>query len=343
MSNSRLVFRNLNHPASFSGAANVARATGQRYEEVRDALAPEMSFSIHWPRRYHFKRLATVPRSFYSDIQVDLADFQDLSKENRGFRYCLVAVEVLSRRLFAIPVKSKKKEDMRTAFDELLQQLPYHPEVIFSDKGSEFVSLGSYFRDRLILKFHGENPDVKASIAERHIRSLKNRLFRYMSANHTLSWIKPLQQTVHNMNNSVCRTIGMPPSAVNESNWKSLWNRLYGGRVPPLKPGRFKVGDYVRISKERSLFSKSALPGFTDEIFIIVEAVRSNPATFILKDLEGEQVKGKFYREELSLASADTEYRIEKILKTRRRRGRTEHLVRWKGFTPLYDSWTVLS
>ncbi|KAL3111336.1 hypothetical protein niasHT_019566 [Heterodera trifolii] len=57
---------------------------------------------------------------------------------NRGHRYLLVAIDVLSKRLFVVPLKNKKAEEMLEAFKELIEQMPMVPHRIFSDKGTEF-------------------------------------------------------------------------------------------------------------------------------------------------------------------------------------------------------------
>lgn len=105
---------------------------------------------------------------------------------------------------------------------------------------------------------------------------------------------------------------------------------------------KFKVGDFVRISLERKAFQKSYLVNYTDELFKIVRVNPSRPRTFVLEDLKGEPIAGRFYEEELSLADPDTMYRIEKILRTRRRNGRLESLVKWTGFPASSNSWVVL-
>jgi hypothetical protein len=62
---------------------------------------------------------------------------QSLARHNRGFRYILVAIDVLSKRIWAIPVRAKKKEDMVEAFRLLLDQMEQAPHRFFSDNGGE--------------------------------------------------------------------------------------------------------------------------------------------------------------------------------------------------------------
>ena len=65
-------------------------------------------------------------------LHVDLGDFQKLKKENSGYAYLLVGVDLLSRRAFAVPLKTKETNEVIRGFDELFEQMPYLPQEIFS-------------------------------------------------------------------------------------------------------------------------------------------------------------------------------------------------------------------
>jgi hypothetical protein len=113
----------------------------------------------------------------FLDVQSDLADFQRLSKKNKGNRYLLLAVDVLSRQMFGAPTKSKRPKDMMHAFDEIFKQMDFLPESVYTDRGFEFEakSMKKYFEDKGIEKYAAKSSAIKAAIAERAIRTLKNR------------------------------------------------------------------------------------------------------------------------------------------------------------------------
>uniref|UniRef100_A0A914HAK1 Integrase catalytic domain-containing protein n=1 Tax=Globodera rostochiensis TaxID=31243 RepID=A0A914HAK1_GLORO len=110
-----------------------------------------------------------------SDVQADLADFQALSRKNSGNRYLLLAIDVLSRRMFGAPVKSKKPADMKRAFVELFGQMPKLPETLYTDRGLEFVAkpLKEFYAEKGIKKFETSSKK-KAAVAERAIRYMPN-------------------------------------------------------------------------------------------------------------------------------------------------------------------------
>ena len=68
---------------------------------------------------------------------MDLADFQQLADQNDGYRYLLMGVDVLTRRCFGVPVKSKESKEMKIAFNKLFEQIPQFPIEIFSDRGGK--------------------------------------------------------------------------------------------------------------------------------------------------------------------------------------------------------------
>lgn len=110
-----------------------------------------------------------------TDLQVDLADFQQLAHANNGFRYLLLGVDVMTRMFFGVPTKSKKAQDIIEAFKLLFSQMPALPSVIYSDKGTEFENqhLKKFLEEKHIAKWHSVDDQTKAAVAERGIQTLK--------------------------------------------------------------------------------------------------------------------------------------------------------------------------
>lgn len=136
-----LLRRLYNNPSSAGGYAGVealyrearGHAPDITRDDVRHFLEGDRTYTLFKPTRKRYPRLRTRPRGFLTDLQCDLADFQKLAEHNQGFRYLLVAVDVLSRRVFVEPTKSKSANDMKRAFDKLFRQLPHLPWSLFTD------------------------------------------------------------------------------------------------------------------------------------------------------------------------------------------------------------------
>jgi len=89
-------------------------------------------------------------------------------------------------------------------------------------------------------------------------------------------------------------------------------------------------------------FAKGGEQNYTTEIFRIIKVIRRTPRpVYKLEDLNGKVIDGQFYGEELTPGriSKRTKFQIDKILRTRVRRGIREYLLRWKGYGPDFDSW----
>jgi hypothetical protein len=118
------LYTDLSSPVAYAGV-NALYEEAHRQDSsitrelVNEYLEKKSVYTLHKPRRLRFKRATTVPSGYFSDFQVDLADFQSLAKYNQKYRYLLVGVEVLSRQVYTSPVKSKSTGDMKKAFDHL--------------------------------------------------------------------------------------------------------------------------------------------------------------------------------------------------------------------------------
>ena len=80
------------------------------------------------------------------------------------------------------------------------------------------------------------------------------------------------------------------------------------------KDPQFKVGDHVRISKFTNLFAKGYTPNWSEEIFNVKKINNTVPWTYVISDLNGEEIVGRFYEKELQKTN-QKEFRIEKKLK----------------------------
>ena len=100
------------------------------------------------------------------------------------------------------------------------------------------------------------------------------------------------------------------------------------------KDRKFKVGDHVRISKYKNNFAKGYMPNWSEEVFVIKKVKNTIPWTYVINDLNGEEIIGTFYEKELQKMN-QKEFRIEKGI---RRKGNKLY-VKWKGYDNSFNSW----
>ena len=78
------------------------------------------------------------------------------------------------------------------------------------------------------------------------------------------------------------------------------------------KDPKFKVRDHIRILKYKNIFAKGCNPNWSEEAFVIRKIKNTVPWTYVIGDLNGEEITGTFYEKELQKAN-QKEFRIEKI------------------------------
>ena len=92
------------------------------------------------------------------------------------------------------------------------------------------------------------------------------------------------------------------------------------------KDPKFKVGDHERISKYKNIFAKGYTPNWSDEVFVIKEVKNIVPWTYVINDLNGEEIIGTFYQKEIQKTNQQ-EFRMEKVIKKKR----DKLYFKWKG------------
>lgn len=186
----------------------------------------------------------------------------------------------------------------------------------------------------------------KAAYAERAIRTFKGILFKALTSNFTFRYLEIIQDVADTINARVHSSINIAPKDVNDDNILEIWNYVQEQRKlkrePKPKKPDIKLGDYVRVAKNKNMaMDKGFLPNFTDEIFKVVESIPRKPHVFKLEDYKNEKIEGIWYRPELLKVkkNENTLYRIDKILKHRKRRGIKEVFVSWFGHSSEHNSW----
>ena len=316
----------------YSGVNRLVKKTRYSKKKVEEFLAKQRVYTLHKPIRHRFKTRRVLVSNIDDQWQADLVDMQKLSKYNKNYNYILTVIDIFSKFAWAIPIKKKTGEEILKAFNIIFKYR--RPMKIHTDKGLEFINkpTQNLFQKLGIHWFTTEN-ETKAQVVERFNRTLKSKMYKYFTANNTKTWIDIIHDLIFNYNNSYHRSIKMTPvEASLEKNSKSVYDSLFPNEKIGKLKGKFKVGDRVRISKKRKDFTKGYLPNFTEEIFVILKVLETDPPTYILNDMNDEIIKGSFYEQELVKYENDA-YEIDKIIK----RKKDKLLVKWKGY--IEPSW----
>ena len=168
----------------------------------------------------------------------------------------------------------------------------------------------------------------KSVFVERFITTLKSKIYKYITSISKNVYIDKLDDIVDEYNNTYHTTIKMKPIDVKDNTYINTSKEI--NNTDP----KFKVGDYVRISKYKNIFAKRYMPNWSEEVFIIKKVKNTIPWTYVINDLNGEEIIGTFCEKGLQKTNQE-EFRIEKVI---RRKGHKLY-VKWKGYDNSFNSW----
>lgn len=300
------------------------------------------TYTLHRQPRAPKPRNPTYAYYKRYQFQIDLIEIPQLAEANDNHRYLLTVIDIFSRFAFVEPLKNKTAPVFLDGFKAVMRRAEQFPRKILADRGAEIKNrlFKEYCKKHGIVLLHSDNY-VHAPFVERFNRTLKNLMYRYMTANNTDRFIDVLQPLVNTYNLRKHRMIGMSPAqAENEENAPAIRRRQekrYAERIR--RAPRFKKGQTVRISKQKGQFDRGYDQQFWEEIYKIKRVFTRLPIpTYELETLDGDEtIEGNFYGNELTLSDAPEVFEIEKILRRKKAGGKKLVLVKWRGYRNL--SW----
>lgn len=343
------------HPIAFSGIQQIYRYYRPHLtvEDIEKTLSEIESYTLHKefhsqqrnPSYSHFKRY---------QFQCDLIDVRGLAKYNDGINYLLTCIDTFTRYAFVRPLTTKHGPKVLQAFKSILQEAVEYPKNLVFDRGAEFYNQDFLqFCRRNSIQVYSPDTSIHGAFIERFNRTLQSIIYKYMTENETNRYIdvtdhlgqttQLLSKFVRTYNNRIHRMIGTTPytAETNHNSHLEIRKRMskYYEQIKP-RAAKFKVGDYVRVVKLRGKFDRGYNERAAKEIFKI-HAINEKLKIplYVLSNYSGtEIIKGSFYENEITRASGDI-FRVEKVIKKRKYRGRDQLYVKWKGFDESHNSW----
>ena len=123
-------------------------------------------------------------------------------------------------------------------------------------------------------------------------------------------YIDTLDDIVNEYNKKYYRTIKMKPIDVKDNTYIDFEKEVND------KDSKFKIGDHVRISKYKKIFAKGYMPNWSGEVFVTKKVKNTVPWTYVINDINGEEIIGTFYEKELQKTN-QKEFRVKKVIKKR--------------------------
>ena len=202
---------------------------------------------------------------------------QLISKYNNGIRYLLCTIDLSSKYAGVASLKDKKGVSIVNAFQKNLDSSKRRPNKIWVDQGSEFYNnlFKNFLKENNMEMYSTYNEGISV-VPERVIKTLKNKIFKHMTAVSKNVYFDVLDDIVDNYNNTFHRTIGMKPIDVKSDSYAKYNADSYE------KDPKFKVGDHVIILKYKNIFAKGYTPKWSEEVFVISKIKNTVPWTYFI-------------------------------------------------------------
>ena len=178
------------------------------------------------------------------------------------------------------------------------------------------------------MEMYSTHREQRSAFAERLIRTLTNKIYKYMVSVSNNVYIDKLDAIANEYNNTYHSAIKMKPVNVKSNTYINSGNEINN------KDPKFEIGDIVRISKYKNISGKGYTPNWSNEVFMTKIFTNTVLWTYVISDLNGEEIVGTFYKKELQKTN-QKEFRIKKVIK---RKG-NKLCVKWKGYNISFNSW----
>ena len=364
------LYENLENPCGYSGKGKLfqhARKLGRKdisKGDVEEFLKKQSGWSFHGvvPRNFVRKPIKVCRPGLI--LGIDLLDLTaKIGRHNKKHRYIFLMIDCFSRKLWLTPIKDKSNLTCAKVMEKFFEKSSHKYAFVFSDMGGEFCGRHTQkVYDKFgITRYSVKNRRFKCSIAERAVRTVKEKMYKYFTQKNTLKYIDILKHLENTYNRSSHKGLGYetPDKVHNLTDLEEikLQEKIqlkqkfknYGGiSRRELKnldtiSQVFKVGTPVRLllNKAEGVFQKSYEPIFTKEIFTIRKIDKKLPLSYWISDLNGCSIEGVVYHKELKPTALPEMYEIEKVLKTvtDKKSGAKKYLVKWAGYPDHFNSY----
>jgi predicted DNA-binding protein with PD1-like motif len=290
-------------------------------------------------------RVPPIKRSDYGKItcrwgrgcfQADLMDISKFSASNKGVTFLLSVIEVPTRYVWSFPLKQKTPTLIAPLFAKVIRDFhkvkPNHVIDLRTDEGSEFKgAVKTLFKKEGVMHTTTLNKSSMGMIESLH--KVFWSFFKKWSAvnDNKTNFVSQLDNFVENYNNRVHSSVGKKPID------------LFTGKVslPIISPqpgNKLKIGDLVRIRREKKIFEKASfLPGVSDQVYKLEKSVGRR---WILKnEKSGHELEETYLERQLvPIKQVDTEVRVEEAERVRNKEARVRRLNKqepaFKGVQP---------
>ena len=293
--------------SAFSSKRNVLREVRKTVKsatlkDIEYYLQGVESYTLHKQSKKRFRTRKFISQGLKYQYQADLIILSSKYSRLNKCKYILCCIDSFSRKLQCAALRRKSNTEIIKKFSIFFKK-EGKPKSLYTDAGTEFTGnkFQEFLKQKNIRSYIAQNP-WHAGIIERCQKSLKNRIFKYLTHNNTNIFVPKLQEFVRAYNHTHHRALpgNMSPVDVKKSNEYLVWKFQYSSILRRAGTPTLEVGQLVRITRKPEFFRKGYETRFTKEKFVITQAIPSIPPTYKIKSKTKEDdIQGLFYLEEL--------------------------------------------
>jgi hypothetical protein len=277
-----VLYEDYNFPAA-KRFHEILKEKGHKYTlaEVRAFIEKQNVAQVHKVVQKDRKNMSTITANEPNELfQIDLLDYQKFSRDNKGYNWILICVDVFTRQAHAEPMKNKTTAATKEAFEKIIDQAK--PKVIFHDDGGEFKGqFDSFIEGEKILSIENKHGSHNAlGIIDRFSRTLKTMIAKYMTAKNTNKWIDALPRmmkiyndTPHNGIKKIKPNDADSGKNLLEISTLNFEKQIDNNQKIKAKVDKLHVGDKVRIKIEKGTFTKGYEITYSKEVYVIEKIV----------------------------------------------------------------------
>ena len=203
----------------------------------------------------------------------------------------MCVIDLFSRYAWVVPLEDKRGATITNGYQSIFKKSDRKPKKIWVDNSSEFYdNVFKRFLKENSIEMYSTHNKGKSGVAERFIKTLKNKIYKHMITTGKNVYFNVLDDIVDKYNNTYHISIKVKPKDVTDSVFIEYNEEL--NKEDP----KFKIGDHVIISKYKNIFAKGYTSNWSKEVFIVKKVKNTVPWTYVINDLNGEEILGSFMK-----------------------------------------------
>lgn len=273
------LFKQYNYP-SLKRFSEILKENGIKVsqKEIKEFLKNQAINQLHKPVQKVKKNLKHITASSPNETwQIDLLDYQKYGRQNKGYKYIFICVDVFTRKAKAEPIKTKAATNTAAAFQKIIADA--EPKAIYSDDGSEWKAEFKHLLESKkivhVVNDYGDHNSL--GIIDRFSRTIKTEIAKFMTANNTKKWVDDLPRLIDLYNNTPHSGIEniKPINAARKENAIKIgtlnFDKTGHNSEVDKKSNTINIGDYVRVQRLKGTFEKGYTITYTKKIFQVVK------------------------------------------------------------------------